>query len=191
MTPISTRLRKFTAPIQSSIIVLALASACSTLSLAQTAAADQTNESTLIQIIKDATAKYQDVKMAEASGYVLQFGCVSGDDFGAMGLHYINPTLINNAVLDPTRPQIIIYEPTPGGGRKLLGVDYLLLADPWNANHPSPPQLMGQMFHLFTAPNRFGLPNFYTLHVWAWKENPKGAFVNWHSNVSCKSFTGQ
>jgi hypothetical protein len=25
--------------------------------------------------------------------------------------------------------------------------------------------------------------------VWAWKENPNGAFVNWHPNVSCKSYT--
>ena len=40
-----------------------------------------------------------------------------------------------------------------------------------------PPQLMGQLFHLFEAPNRFGLPAFYTLHVWAWKENPTGTFV--------------
>jgi hypothetical protein len=47
---------------------------------------------------------------------------------------------------------------------------------------------MGQLLHLFESPNRFGLPNFYTLHVWAWKENPTGAFVNWHSNVSCDAF---
>jgi len=44
--------------------------------------------------------------------------------------------------------------------------------------------------HLFEAPNRFGLPAFYTLHVWAWKENPTGMFVNWHSNVSCDAFAG-
>jgi hypothetical protein len=50
---------------------------------------------------------------------------------------------------------------------------------------------MGQLFHLFDAPNRFELPAFYTLHVWAWKDNPNGAFVNWHPNVSCESFTGQ
>ena len=60
----------------------------------------------------------------------------------------------------------------------------LVIADTWNAN-TAPPQLMGQLFHLFPAPNRFGLPAFYTLHVWAWKQNPKGAFVNWHPNVSC------
>lgn len=123
--------------------------------------------------------------------YTLQFGCVSGDDSGAMGLHYVNSTLVNGAVLDATRPQIIIYEPTPEGGRRLIGVDYLLLADPWNASHSGPPQLMGQLFHLFPSPNRFGLPAFYTLHVWAWKDNPSGAFVNWHSNVSCEAYTPQ
>ena len=31
-----------------------------------------------------------------------------------MGLHYINMDLVNSGVLDPTRPQIVIYEPTPG-----------------------------------------------------------------------------
>ena len=36
---------------------------------------------------------------------------------------------------------------------------------------------MGQLLHLFESPNRFGLPAFYTLHVWAWKENPTGMFV--------------
>jgi hypothetical protein len=53
------------------------------------------------------------------------------------------------------------------------------------------PQLMGQLFHLFDSPNRFGLPAFYTLHVWAWKENPAGTFVNWHTNVSCDAFGGR
>ena len=50
---------------------------------------------------------------------------------------------------------------------------------------------MGQLFHLFESPNRFGLPAFYTLHVWAWKENPNGAFINWNPNVSCEAFADQ
>jgi hypothetical protein len=66
-----------------------------------------------------------------------------------------------------------------------------VFVDAWNKTHDGPPQLMGQLFHLFNAPNRFNLPAFYTLHVWAWKDNPRGAFVNWHPNVSCESFTGQ
>ena len=52
-------------------------------------------------------------------------------------------------------------------------------------------ELGGQLLHYFEAPNRFGLPPFYTLHVWAWKDNPTGMFVNWHSDVSCEAFSGQ
>ncbi len=97
-----------------------------------------------------------------------------------MGLHYINFDLVKGGVIDATHPQAIVYEPTPNGGAKLTGADYLVLADTWNKSHSSPPELMGQLFHLFDSPNRFGLPAFYTLHVWAWKDNPNGAFVNWH-----------
>jgi hypothetical protein len=155
----------------------------------QSATPDQQNA--LVRIVRDSTERFKDVKVAEAEGYALQFGCVSGDDFGAMGLHYINGNLVNSGVVDATRPQIVIYEPKPDGSLLLIGADYLVLADAWNAKHSGPPELMGQFFHLFTSPNRFGLPNFYTLHVWAWKENPKGAFVNWHPNVSCTSFAGK
>ncbi len=84
----------------------------------------------------------------------------------------------------------MIYEPLPNGRLRLIGADFLVLADAWHANHPATPQLMGQLLHLFEAPNRFGLPAFYTLHVWAWKDNPTGTFVNWHANVSCDAFDG-
>ena len=151
----------------------------------------QSTGGALLKIVRDSTERFKDVAVAKAEGYALQFGCVSGPDAGAMGLHYVNGTLVNNGVLDATRPQIVIYEATPSGGLQLIGADYLLLADAWNAKHPGPPELMGQLFHLFDSPNRFGLPAFYTLHVWAWKDNPKGAFVNWHPHVSCESFAGQ
>jgi hypothetical protein len=84
----------------------------------------------------------------------------------------------------------VIYEKLPNGRLKMTGADYLVLAEAGHANHPAPPELMGQLL-LFEAPNRFGLPAFYTLHVWAWKENPNGAFVNWHPKVSCDGFTAQ
>ena len=144
----------------------------------------------LVRVVREATERFQDVRVAEAEGYALQFGCVSGPDAGAMGLHYVNGPLVGAGVLDAMRPQIVIYEPQPNGRLKLIGADYLVLADAWNATHAGPPQLMGQFFHLFESPNRFGLPAFYTLHVWAWKENPNGAFVNWHPNVSCEAFGG-
>jgi len=155
--------------------------------------AEQANQqSAILKRVREATARFKDVRVAENDGYRLEFGCVSGDDFGAMGLHYVNDTLVGNGVVDLVHPQILLYEAQPNGGLKLTGADYLVTADAWDAKHPgTPPQLMGQIFHYFSAPNRFGLPAFYTLHVWAWKENPKGAFVNWHPSVSCQSFVGQ
>lgn len=145
----------------------------------------------LIQVVRQATERFKDVTTAQAAGYTLHFGCVTGPDEGAMGMHFVNGSLVNDGFLDPTRPEIVIYEPQPDGTLSLIGADFLVLADQWNATHSGPPQLMGQLFHLFESPNRFGLPTFYTLHVWTWKENPNGAFVNWHPNVSCTAFNGQ
>ena len=159
--------------------------------------ADQKSKaSALLRQVRAATERFQNVEVAESSGYELLFGCVSGDSAGAMGLHYVNLTILNSTnqsgVMEVDHPQIVIYEPTADGHLRLTGADYLVYAAAWDKLHPGdPPQLMGQAFHLFDAPNRFGLPAFYTLHAWAWKDNPNGAFVNWHPNVSCEQFTGK
>jgi hypothetical protein len=202
--PINTKVRRFVTPIQYSLIALVLTNVSPVRVLAQdahshTAAShqqevaldQQSNANALIKIVQDSTARFKDVHVAEAEGYALQFGCVSGSDSGAMGLHYVNGAILNTGVLDATRPQIVIYEAMPDGSLNLIGADYLVIAEAWNKTHSGPPELMGQLFHLFDAPNRFGLPAFYTLHVWAWKPNRNGAFVNWHPNVSCQSFNGK
>lgn len=148
--------------------------------------------SPLVNAVRESTARFRDVTVAEAEGYRLMFGCVSGPDSGAMGLHYVQLPLVGDDVVDPARPEIVIYEPLPQGGRRLVGADFLILKDVWEAKNPTAtPQLMGQLFHLIDAPNRYGLPAFYTLHVWAWKNNPTGAFVNWHANVSCDAYVPQ
>jgi hypothetical protein len=196
------KVRRFATQLQYSVIALVLMYVCSSRALAQDDHShtptqqemtpdQQSKASALLRIVRESTERFKDVRVAEAEGYALQFGCVSGPDSGAMGLHYVNGALVNSGVLDATRPQIVIYEATPDGGLRLIGADYLLLADAWNAKHSGPPELMGQLFHWWESPNRFGLPAFYTLHVWAWKENPRGAFVNWHPKVSCESFAGQ
>ena len=103
-----------------------------------------------------------------------------------MGLHYVNMPLVGDRRWIPTRPEIVIYEPLPNGRLRLIGADFLVLAEHVACEaRRRPPELMGQLLHLFESPNRFGLPAFYTLHVWAWKDNPTGTFVNWHPNVSC------
>jgi hypothetical protein len=145
----------------------------------------------LVKAVRESTERFKNVAAAEAEGYGLQFGCVSGPDYGAMGLHYVNFPLVQDGELDPSRPEIVIYEPLPNGRVRLIGADFLVLAEDWNKKHSSPPELMGQLMHLIESPNRYGLPAFYTLHVWAWKESSTGPFVNWHPNVSCDAFAGQ
>ena len=144
----------------------------------------------LAKTVRQVTEPYKDVSAAQAAAYALAFGCVSGPDSGAMGLHYVNMPLVLDGQIDVMHPEIILYEPVENGGVRLVGADYLVLADAWDKTHSSAPELMGQKFQQFEAPNRFGLPRFYTLHVWAWKENPTGTFVNWHSNISCDAFAG-
>jgi len=152
---------------------------------------EQKEASAFVKVVRDSNRRFQDVSVAVAEGYILQFGCVSGSHEGLMGVHFVNFPLVGDPELDPTRPELLVYEPMPNGRLRLVAVDYLVLSDTWHANNPAPPELMGQLFHLFENPNRFGLPAFYTLHVWAWKENPQGTFANWNNKVSCDGFNPQ
>ena len=146
----------------------------------------------LVRAVQRATERFQNVENA-APDYALIFGCVSGGDFGAMGMHFLNGSLLHDGEVNVDYPEILLYEPLPNGRLRLTGADYLVDVAEWNANpdHKGPPELMGQLFHLFDSPNRFGLDPFYTLHVWAWKDNPNGTFTNWNPNVSCDSFDGR
>jgi hypothetical protein len=202
VSTMKSKVRRFATQLQYSLLAFVLINASPSRALAQEGHShtqtpqqmtpeQQRKAGALLKIVREATERYKDVHVAEAEGYALQFGCVSGPDSGAMGLHYVNGDLVNRGELDARHPQIVIYEPTPSGGRKLIGADFLLFADAWDKKNQGPPELMGQLFHYFEFPNRFGLPAFYTLHVWAWKDNPNGAFVNWHPNVACESFAGQ
>ena len=58
----------------------------------------------LIRAVRRATFRFKDVSVAEAEGYKLTFGCVTGPDAGAMGLHYVNFALVGAGALDPAHP---------------------------------------------------------------------------------------
>ena len=189
-------IKSFATPLASILLGgLVLASPGSTAVLVQhdhaNAAAARKQSSELVRIVRESTERFKDPVVADGEGYKLAFGCVSGPDAGAMGMHFVNMTLVVDPALDPRRPEILLYEPLPNGRLRLTGADFLVFASDWDALHPGEtPQILGQLLHLFESPNRFGLPAFYTLHVWAWKDNPTGMFVNWHAKVSCDSFDG-
>ena len=150
---------------------------------AQTAA-NSNNDGTLIKIVQESTRQFADVNVAESAGYGRFLGCVTGPDQGAMGIHYVNGALLNGT-LDPTHPQALIYEPSDGKLR-LVGVEFIVDQATWDAAHGgAPPILEGQSLQFVASPNRFGVPAFYELHVWAWRNNPLGAYVDWNTKVTC------
>jgi hypothetical protein len=144
---------------------------------------------TFPEAVRQATTQFKDVKQAEAAGYALLHGCVSGPQEGAMGIHYANGTIVGDGELDAAHPEALLYEPKDGK-LQLVGVEYVVIAEAWNAKHEAQPVLMGQLFNFVGAPNRYGLPAFYELHVWAWKTNPAGVFADWNTRVSCQDFVG-
>jgi hypothetical protein len=130
----------------------------------------------LVEAVKQATEKYQDVAAAAADGYTAM-PCVSGPAGGAMGIHYVNVGYIEDAVVDVARPEALMYEPLADGTLELLGVEYIVFS--------GPTVLDGHLFHFVDAPNRYGLDPFYELHVWAWRANPAGTYADFNPAVSC------
>lgn len=141
--------------------------------------------SPLVDQVREATAIFADVNRAVGSGYVAFGGCVSGPDQGAMGVHFVNQPLLIDGELNVNKPEALIYE-VKNGQARLVGVEYIVLAAQWDAAHPEPPVLEGQLLlHFNESPNRFRLPAFYETHVWAWRDNPNGTFADWNTRVSC------
>jgi hypothetical protein len=132
-------LRSFIACGRSALIVGGLAMAASTFAMGQAhdhGTADASSSSKLVKIVRDVTRRYVDVNVATSDGYIPLFGCVSGPDHGAMGIHYINPNLVGDGLID-VNPEAIIYEPTTGG-LKLVGVEYIVDSKTWLDNNPAP-----------------------------------------------------
>lgn len=153
---------------------------------AQEAHAGHNPPSTLVQKVRQATQQFLDVNNAGLEGYGPAFGCVTGPDHGAMGIHYVNGGLVGDGEIDVMHPEALIYEPI-GNKRRLVGVEFIVDAATWLQNHNNnPPVLDGQDFQFVGAPNRFNLNPFFELHVWAWQDNPQGAFVDWNNDVTCE-----
>jgi hypothetical protein len=157
--------------------------------VAGVAVADAPTESAspLVEKVRAATARYQDVRAAVADGFVQGTPCVSGPDMGAMGIHYVRADRITDGVLNATEPEALIYEPQHGGALRLVGVEYIVIASTWATLHPNagPPALEGDLLNFIDEPNRYGLHAFYEMHVWAWEANPHGNFADWNNHVTC------
>ena len=142
-----------------------------------------------------ATARFHDVAAAEAAQYgrfvdTAGIACIAQPGVGAMGVHYVDQGLVGDGAIDPLQPEALVYAPRRDGSLQLAAVEYLVVQQQWDAAHDAPPALFGQTFMLTPAPNRFGLPAFYSLHAWLYKHNPAGEFEMWNPNVHCPPVSG-
>jgi hypothetical protein len=123
----------------------------------------------LIDKVHNATARYIDINVAFAEGWVTATPCVSGPDTGAMGVHLVLPSRISAGILNAELPEALIYESMTNGAMRLVGVEFIVLASVWASNNPGPdagvPALDGNLMNYIAYPNRYGLPAFYELHV--------------------------
>jgi hypothetical protein len=146
---------------------------------------------------RQATASFHDLGAAQGAGYVALVAdlagitCIEAAD-GGMGEHYLNPTLVPELfdpsavpTIDPVAPELLVYAPGPGGEERLVALEYLTLRANWDANNTAPPTLFGQPFDLTLAGNRYGLPDFYSLHAWIWNPNPTDLFAPYNPRVDC------
>lgn len=141
----------------------------------------------LIEKVRRATTQFRDFQTARTI-YDGATPCVSGPNEGAMGVHIIKTSILLDGAVDVNQPEALIYEPQGNGYMRLVGVEYIVTAPEWAANHPdgSTPAVDGHLMNYVGTPNRYGLPAFYELHVWAWADNPKGSFADWNTRVTCE-----
>jgi hypothetical protein len=135
----------------------------------------------LVDKVRLATGRYLDVNAARQDGFVPATPCVSGPSEGAMGVHFVLPARLGDGVLNAEQPEALIYEPQPDGSLRFVGVEFIALA----SSVQGAPSLDGHLLNYVGEPNRYGLPAFYEMHVWAWEDNPKGSFADFNTNVTC------
>ncbi len=146
-----------------------------------------------LQAAKAALAKYSDPLVAVRDGYMSTVACI---DFpkgatdgpvvyppGAMGVHLLNPGNIGPK-LDPTKPQVLIYEPV-GDKLKLTAAEWFMPVEVAGGVAPS---IFGQKLQGPMDGHEPIMPaslKHYDLHVWLWKDNPRGMFTSTNSNIKC------
>jgi hypothetical protein len=113
---------------------------------------------------RNATAKYHDVAVAVADGYV-QRGYGPGE-----GFHFVNAGLMD-CTFDLEHPEVLLYIPS-GEGLRLVGVEYSV---PNTCTATAPEGFTGDADE-WEGPNAEGRP-MWALIAWLWLGNPNGVFA--------------
>jgi hypothetical protein len=152
-------------------------------------------EHQIIRDVRAANEQFRDVSKAESAGYGIfrdknQIACIELSGVGGMGVHYVNQQYVGDAVVDPLKPEAMVYAEGGGGALKLAAVEYIVFQAAWEAEHgvgADPPELFGEEFDLTPEGNRFDIPAFYALHAWLYRGTPAGQLTPWNPRVSCPS----
>jgi hypothetical protein len=140
----------------------------------------------LLRQARRATLAFRDVEAARAAGYEKASECEADPKYGAMGIHYLNPGLVADGVLDVTRPEVLVYQPTRSGKLRLGAVEYFQAdADQDLATDEDRPSLFDMPFDGPMLGHNPRMPIHYDLHVWLYRHNPAGLFAMWNPSVSC------
>jgi hypothetical protein len=146
---------------------------------------------------REATAQYHKESNALEDGFLPDPVCVQEPGLGGMGIHYENPGRMGDILVDPVRPELLLYEPQPNGKKRLVALEYyapvLSNGQPWfgGPNDPPPvidnpaPMLFGHTFDGPMPGHHPQMPWHYDLHVWAWRHNPVGLFTPFNPKVRC------
>jgi hypothetical protein len=126
---------------------------------------------------RNAIAKYRDVNVALAEGYVRSGQCYEGK-----GVHYVNYSLIFGSVAasDPNAPEVLMYVPDSEGNWKLVAAEYAQVEV--GQPHPS---ILGQLMDGPMAGHTPSEPVHYDVHVWLFKFNRDGFFAGLNPTVKC------
>ena len=139
-----------------------------------------------------ATAAFHQLSAADDAGYrilvrdLAGITCITSPGVGVMGIHYVNGSALGDALLDPAKPEALVYQPLPNGKLRLVAAEYIVFQGAWlTAGNRVGPTLFGQPLKLIPMGNRYGLPPFYEIHAWIWQHNPDGMFKDWNPSGSC------
>jgi hypothetical protein len=129
--------------------------------------------------LKRIVQPYRALGAAKKAGYGAQLTlCMEQPPLGGMGIHYGNLGLFD-AVVEPLKPEILMYEPQQNGDLLFVGVEYAVPYTAWTSEQP--PNLLGVPFH---KNDTFQL---WILHAWIGpKPNPSGILQDWNPRVSCR-----
>jgi hypothetical protein len=130
-----------------------------------------------IATLQRVTARYHDINAALADQFVLLHPCEARGDEGPVGTVYINIARLMDGMIDPERPDALIYEPTTAGDLRLVGVEFAVPKAIWFGAEP--PKFLGATFQ---SEDEFGV---FALHAWVWRNNPAGLFAETNPRVSC------